>query len=691
MGFEQCVDMIRLHKAMKLSKYQQAIIDWTKTGIGNGCCNAVAGSGKSTTLRLAAIALQESGVSPSEVKVIVFGKANSQDLIAKFGSEWRESISTLHSAGFSLIKQEIGIRNSREVRVSTNKYKKIAQDLEYIDSRRDKGLLKRRDALAQDSDFTKLIDLVRLTNQQPVAEVIKDLCYHFEMPDVWEFSIVAAAIADCLSAGEAQAQKKEGFDFTDQIWLPVKWELGKKRWFKPYKFVLVDECQDLNAAQLELSLSLAGSSGRLLYVGDPRQAIMGFAGADNRSYHKIVERTKAKELPLSICYRCPRSHIELVLKIYPSIPLEPHEAAPEGKITQITEQELDKHLHTGDMIISRKTAPLVSWCIKLISRGIAATVKGRAIGEQIKSELEQISKMPGFRYENFNDAVNTYRMIKIQRYQNLDNEEQLIETLNDKLTALTTIYKSNPQATSIAHLESYIDDLFSDEHSPITLSTCHRAKGLEGNRLFIIKPDDLPMRWRNQLDWQKEQEDNLLYVALTRSKSELFIVGNPDWLNLAQNQPETSDTPEKQSEELSPLPESPLDQTIYEPDEDYSEDVFEENENGLQLSSLTNIEKVLVRLNLKDKCKLLTFLEDLVNQEKWDLATKALEDDASRSDRAIAALTHTSAPFVAKIRRTMNSQGILEPEDTRIDQRGRRHKPPSSNCKQQKKGNDHYV
>jgi len=68
-------------------------------------------------------------------------------------------------------------------------------------------------------------------------------------------------------------------------------------------------------------------------------------------------------------------------------------------------------------------------------------------------------------------------------------------------------------------LENYIDSLCSDESSPITLSTCHRAKGLESDRIFIISPHDLPMVWRNQQGWQLEQENNLLYVALTRSKS----------------------------------------------------------------------------------------------------------------------------------------------------------------------------
>lgn len=528
---------------MQPSKYQQDIIDWLKNGTGHGCCNAVAGSGKSTTLRLAAQALQESGIEPDDIKIIVFGKANAQDLIKKFGASWGQSISTLHSAGWSLIKKHLNIKNPEGL-IKTNKYRTIAQNLKLIAKRGNPySQLKSQRAIEKDDDFVNLINLVRLTNSYPTAEVIRDICQHFEIADIYEYSIVASALELVLSKGEAMAQRREAFDFTDQIWLPVKWELGQERWFKPYRFVLVDECQDLNATQLELSLMLAGSEGRILAVGDPRQAIMGFAGADNRSYQKIVERLQAKELPLSICYRCPKSHIALVKRNFPQIPIEVNETAGEGLIESIVETDLwnpekKGRLIEGDMVISRKTAPLVSLCIRLIARGIAATVKGKAIGEQIKGDLEEIGKMPGFSYKNFNDAISAYREAKIQRYQGLDNEEQLTEALNDKLEALTTIYKSQPQATCIQHLADYIDSLFSDGHSPITLSTCHRAKGLEGERIFIIKPQDMPMTWRKQQEWQKEQEDNLLYVALTRSKSELFIVGNPRWLENEEEEPE---------------------------------------------------------------------------------------------------------------------------------------------------------
>jgi len=49
------------------------------------------------------------------------------------------------------------------------------------------------------------------------------------MADIYEFSIVADAIAECLKIGENLALKKNGFDFTDPIWLPLKWQLQEQR------------------------------------------------------------------------------------------------------------------------------------------------------------------------------------------------------------------------------------------------------------------------------------------------------------------------------------------------------------------------------------------------------------------------------------------------------------------------------
>ena len=69
-----------------------------------------------------------------------------------------------------------------------------------------------------------------------------------------------------------------------------------------------------------------------------------------------------------------------------------------------------------------------------------------------------------------------------------------------------------------------IEGLFSDDRPSVILSTVHRAKGLEEDRVFILYPDKLPLVWENQQPWELKQEMNLKYVALTRAKAELIFV-----------------------------------------------------------------------------------------------------------------------------------------------------------------------
>jgi DNA helicase II / ATP-dependent DNA helicase PcrA len=696
---------------MKPSKYQQKILEWLQSGSGNATCNAVAGSGKTTTLKLAAQQLQSMGLTPSDIKVIVFGKQNSLDLIAKFGQEWKYSIQTLHSVGFRVLQQEIGRFRSNE-KIISSKYRSIAEQKKLIPKktkyRSYRGSLTENDAISRVEHFLTLIDLARLTLSDLSVESIKAIVDHHNLEGIHNFDQVSWAIANILIEGQEQAINEHRIDYTDMVWLPVEWGLNERRWFQTYKFVLIDECQDLNAAQLELSLMLAGDNGRMLYVGDPRQAIFGFAGADNRSYQKIVERTEATELPLSLCYRCPKSHIELVNQIYPQIPIEStvdaapgileciensdlwNEEHPEGSSSGVSPdaREPRGRLVVGDMVLSRKTAPLVSLCIRLIGRGIAATVKGKDIGKQIKSELEAIADINGFEYKEFNLFVEEYRRFKFQAYENLDNAEQLKENLSDKLNALSTIYSSQPNATCVAHLCTYIDDLFSDDESPITLSTCHRAKGLEGDRIFIIKPEDMPMSWERQLEWQKEQEDNLLYVALTRSKSELYIVGKPDWF---KNDSEPKEDEEKETSATSlatsdDSTSSDLDELATSTEtsvESLETSTLSSTVNSLQLpddsDSIDVSEMMLLITKLfsyEEKCELLTLLTDEVTQEKWDRIRNCLLKDANRSDRAIATECKVSAPMVGKVRKNMIEIGEIKTERSRVDKRGRKHKSP---------------
>ncbi len=56
-----------------------------------------------------------------------------------------------------------------------------------------------------------------------------------------------------------------------------------------------------------------------------------------------------------------------------------------------------------------------------------------------------------------------------------------------------------------------------------------RAKGDEANTVYILDSGKLPYTAKNNNDAQKEQETNLVYVAITRAKKTLYFVdGEPD-------------------------------------------------------------------------------------------------------------------------------------------------------------------
>ena len=75
-------------------------------------------------------------------------------------------------------------------------------------------------------------------------------------------------------------------------------------------------------------------------------------------------------------------------------------------------------------------------------------------------------------------------------------------------------------------LKSYINKMFTDEkiENAVMLSTAHKSKGLEANRVLILLPNKLPLKYVHQQDWQLKQEWNLKYVAITRARKELIFV-----------------------------------------------------------------------------------------------------------------------------------------------------------------------
>jgi superfamily I DNA/RNA helicase len=521
----QCVYTIPDLQCFKINPQHLAILSSVLNGSGDLVIEAVAGAGKTSTLRWLTQYI------PHEVLIAAFSRSFKDELDRK-DKRPRTEIRTTYSLGLELVR-EVVEKDERKIKVEKKKYDHLIDELcfPYHDKAFDMS-----DAL------TQLVKFVRLSLTDPNDEqAISELAEHYQLdtcqydPRLKEF--LFGSIPRVLEWGEKVAkngveiQAKEGpselvymVDFVDMIWLPHVWQLTPR---KKLKWIMVDECQDLSRAQLELILKFRSSDCKMIFVGDRHQAIYGFSGADAESFQNTIERTKAQVFPLSFTRRCPKRVVTLAQEIVPEI--EALSEAPDGQVKESNQAQMLKEAVPGDMILSRKKAPLVRLCITFIKKRKPATIIGRDISSQLTTIVQAVAKARGFAWPKFLDALDDYIDNKLGRLRKKEAEEDVLEEWKDRKEAIEACYEE----WHVQNVEDFcnkIRNLFSDEDEQeapanrIRLSTVHKAKGLEANRVFIINPQELPLYWRGQKSWQKEQEMNLKYVALTRARETLFFV-----------------------------------------------------------------------------------------------------------------------------------------------------------------------
>lgn len=259
------------------------------------------------------------------------------------------------------------------------------------------------------------------------------------------------------------------------------------------------------------------------YVGDKiltSNCIYGFAGADSDSFKKIASLPNTVTLPLSVCYRCDEEIIELAQSIVPHIQARP--GAPRGAVNH--EAKL-ADIQDGDMIVCRNTAPLVSLCMKYISESVKAYVVGKDVGENLISLIRRTNRyeMPDvFAKLDFDLKYLGEKLVADGVPPEELEDETQYSGLKDKIGALRNIADDEKDVDVVI---SRISAIFQDELTQgIALSTVHKAKGLESERVFIICEDRFYNKRAMRIDWMAEQEFNLVYVAYTRAKHHLGFI-----------------------------------------------------------------------------------------------------------------------------------------------------------------------
>lgn len=469
---------------MQFNREQNKIFEFVENEIGSLVVEARAGTGKTTTGVEACNRID----ADKSITFVAFNKSIAEELKWKVSSNVRAM--TSHSMGFRSL-----MFANKKIKVDQNKCRNIYRQRDFNPAL--EGSTMQLVSLGKTTD-TRYPDLDQLLNYYDINA---------------EADYLETIVEQAKDVLDESLNNMDVIDFDDMIYLPA---LGRSRLY-PVDYLFVDEAQDMNAAQLAMFRRAMKFESRLIAIGDRNQSIYGFRGADVEAIPRIISEFDAKRLPLSTCYRCAESIIQLAQQIVPEIQPKPN--APKGEIHNIISDRIFDKAKSGDLILCRINAPLVNYALSFISRGIKAQVLGRDIGKSLLSLMSKILK----RYTadsvvDFLRALQEYtytetaKLLAAEKYS-------MAGALEDKSETLIVLCS---HAKTLDDIPVLIEKIFSDEIYGITLSSIHKAKGMEADSVFILRPDLLP--YPKAKGWQLQQELNLKYVAITRAKNELTFV-----------------------------------------------------------------------------------------------------------------------------------------------------------------------
>jgi len=320
--------------------------------------------------------------------------------------------------------------------------------------------------------------------------------------------------------------------FDDQIYCPTI--LGGA--WERFPRVFVDEAQDLSLLN-HVMLDLC-SSGPIAAVGDKRQAIYLFRGADSSSMESMRRlRQGWNDLKLTLTFRCPRAIVARQQSHAPGYTAAPQNI--DGRFLHLptgTELESwswdDLRRLMGEIpdarqlaILCRNNAPLVSMAFKLIREGVGCQMLGRDIGKGLINLTSKLCKDDGMKISVFQEVMNAW-LDKECAIALANDKPDRVDKLTDQVECLrATIEGANP--ATVGDLRAILQRVFSKENGQVILSSIHRAKGLEWPLVVHLDPWRIPSKQAqfaaaNGDPKPLEQEYNLKYVAETRTKHTLI-------------------------------------------------------------------------------------------------------------------------------------------------------------------------
>ena len=256
------------------------------------------GSGKTTVItHRTKYLIEECGIDPSNILVITFTRAAAREMQERFeklmdGKSTRVSFGTFHSVFFTILKYAYRYQASNIVRDE--------QKVQFVRELMDRYELEIED----EHEFTASI----LNEISYVKSEMLDLNHYYSQ------NCSEAVFKKLYQGYEERLRRGNLLDFDDM--LVMCHELFTQRkdilaaWQKKFRYILVDEFQDINKVQYEIVRMLAAPENNLFIVGDDDQSVYRFRGAKPEIMLGFVkDYPEAKTVNLGMNYR---STVEIV-------------------------------------------------------------------------------------------------------------------------------------------------------------------------------------------------------------------------------------------------------------------------------------------------------------------------------------------------------------------------------------------
>lgn len=503
------------------SEDQEAIFNWFEKGSGNLAIRARAGCGKTTTL------IEGVNRAPeSRIRMAAFNKAIAAELQDRITNS-RARAQTLHALGMSFCMQHIsGCKVDTSHARARELAERAAREIAHGQKVRIEGSTvndiaelhtKMREILVDPNEQLQVLKADPARSEELAAYVTKLQTFAISFiadaaeGEFWTLSkMVEAGLRAVALAKEPTTQ----IDFADMIFLPLV-----NKWAHPVcNLMVIDECQDMNQAQLRLALAVTSPWGRICICGDDKQAIYKFRGADSGSLDRLKQELHAAELGLKTTYRCAHAVVNLARAF-----VSDFQAADDNASGEVREleglEDVVKRARPGDFVLGRSNRDVVAACRSLIRQGRSAYVKGAEFAREALKLLDRLTRDGRVRcIDDLREALAVWGKQEQTRIKGKKHapsvEAELLANTIDKADLLETFLDG---ATNIEDVRNRIKVTFTDtpKADAIMCSTVHKAKGLEAEQVFLLAKGF----------WREGEEANICYVAVTRAKSFLGLLG----------------------------------------------------------------------------------------------------------------------------------------------------------------------